>query len=103
MNPRLKVLKKWTLSLEHLFLSLSTFEFRTKWKEFIQDACIKVAISQTIVESLRGHIWIDEDDNADTHIIFSHPQKFPHLLLINASDSEIESLIPQGPPPPTDE
>jgi hypothetical protein len=37
MNPRLKVLKKWTLSLEHLFLSFSTFEFRTKWKEFIQE------------------------------------------------------------------
>ena len=51
------------------------FDRFEKREEFIHDTGMELTISQTIVESLGGRIWIDEDYNSGARFVFSHPLK----------------------------
>lgn len=51
------------------------FDRFEKREEFIQDSGMELTISQTIVESLGGRIWLDEKYNTGARFVFSHPLK----------------------------
>lgn len=49
------------------------FDRFEKREEFVQDSGMELTISQTIVESLGGRIWTDEDYTSGARFVFSHP------------------------------
>ncbi len=51
------------------------FDRFEKREEFIQESGMELTISQTIVESLGGSIWLDETHNSGARFVFSHPLK----------------------------